>query len=354
MPYRPKFKAAVTSIMDIFAKLKPKMYNRHLLALDVKLRAYESEKITFSKYCEHLIFLAEKRGLDVQQYDNLKHFAIVAQLENKVDFDKVDQERNAIFEIFSRKKMSRKYESELRIKTINYKNGKLTAGEYHAYVVKLAKGRKIDMTNYQNLVMYTSYMNAYEAIDHDKLLKERDILEEDIKATMYENLEQKMLSDLDKTIKKIDGFHQLEMSRDDLQYYYDNQDLFSFSKFLSFIGTYAPRYNIAFDIESNLLELDAHYSDFEEYYRYAKERDTIMNEKTLERMEALQVTIAVQVCGGFHTDGMMRALKKQNISFLVLAPRITKEDPNNPYLDILLNRTSPFDDLFEANRNENE
>jgi hypothetical protein len=345
MPYRPRFEAVVAKLRHIFEQLKPKILNRELIVMDSKLKSYEDEDLSFSKYCDFLIQKAKEKGLDLKNYTNMRDFSTVSHLEDKVDFEKVDEERNSLIEGI-RKRLSKRYFHELVLKTTHYKNGKITAGKYHDYIVKLARGRKVDMDNYKNLKNYTEYMLAYEGIDHDELLREKEIVEEDVKETMFENIAQKMLSDMDKVLKKIDGFYQLEMSRDDLAYYKKNKEFFAFAKFLSFIGTYAPRYGIPFDLPSNIVELDQYYVDFLNYYGHAKDRDVILNAKTLSRMEELDENIIVQVCGGFHTDGMMRELKDKKISYIVLAPRITKSDDNNPYLDILLGRTQPFDDLF--------
>ncbi len=157
---------------------------------------------------------------------------------------------------------------------------------------------------------------------------------------------------MNKILKVIDRFYQLEMSRDDLEFYAEHKSLFSFSKFISFVGTYANKYNIPYNIPSGILELDSSFKNFEFYYECAKDRDRILVENTLKRMAEDEVSIAAMVCGGFHTDGMMALLKEKKISYVVLAPRITKDDPNNPYLDILLGRKSAFDDLFEAEEEE--
>ena len=87
--------------------------------------------------------------------------------------------------------------------------------------------------------------------------------------------------------------------------------MFEMSKFLSFIGTYAPRHNVRYNLPSGIMELDGFFADFIDYYNHAKDRDYIMNANTLARMEELGVDIAIQVCGGFHTDGMMRELKRE-------------------------------------------
>ena len=346
MHYRPRFESVVAKLKNIFEQLKPKIYNRHLILIDSKEKAYDEQELTFSKYCTFLISMAKKLKLELKEYRNMEKFTIVSTLEDDINFDTVGEERNALIEGM-RKRLSKRYFDELVTKTIHYKNGKLTAGEYHSYIVKLARGRKIDMDNYKNLTNYAKYILAYEAVDHDLLLREKDKLEENVKLSAFENTEQKLLSDLDKVVKKIDSFYQLEMSRDDLEFYEKKKDLFSLAKILSFVGTYAPRYNISFDLPSNIVELDQYYGDFIDYYGYAKSRDQVMNENTLKRMEQLGEKIALQVCGGFHTDGMTRELKEKKISYVVLSPRITKDDPNNPYLDILLGRTQPFDDLFE-------
>jgi hypothetical protein len=351
MPYRPKFEKAVEAFKNVIDQLKPKIFNRELLEMDSKLNEYESQDLGFSKYCEYLIEKAKSKTIDIVPYKNMTNFAIVSSLENAIDFKKVDKERNDLVESI-KNKLSRRYMSELVVRTTNYKNGKITAGEYHNYIVNLAKGKQIPTEKYENLDLYAKYMIAFENIDHDELLKEKERIEVEIKDKVYENSEQKTLDDFNKIIKTIDKFYQLEMARDDLEYYNIKKNLFSFQKFIAFTAKYAPKYNIDYNIPPGVIELDSYFKDFVAYYGFAVERDDILISNTLKRMKEDNTNIAVMVCGGFHTQGMMRILKKKNISYVVLAPRITKEDPNNPYLKILLGQDNPFEDLFEEEEGE--
>ena len=353
MPNRPKFEPAVKEFLNVIGELKPKIFSKELLTLDSKLEAYEKGTLGFSDYCAYLIDLAKSQKVDIAKFKNMQNFSTVSKLEGSIDFKKVDKERNDILESISAK-LSKRDRSELVVKTTNYKNGKLTSGEYHSYIVNLAKGRKIDVGEFKNLDAYTGYMIAYEDIDHDILLKEKEELESAVKDTMYQNTEQKTLDDMNKVMKTIERYYKLEMSRDDLEFYEKYKSLFSFAKFIAFVGTYAHKYSINYNIPSGVVELDAYFKDFEEYYEFAKQRDNILVDNTLKRMAEDNTNIAVMVCGGFHTQGMMRILKEKKVSYVVLAPRITKEDPNNPYLDILLGRTSAFDDLFEGEETETE
>ena len=125
MPYRSSLNLPLKRLKK-FSQLKPKIYNRQLLLFDKELTDYENQKVTFSKYCEYLIDLAQKQGLDIAKYENMKYFGIVAKLEGAIDFEKVDQERNDLIEGM-RPKLSSIIYSELLVKTTHYKQGKLTA-----------------------------------------------------------------------------------------------------------------------------------------------------------------------------------------------------------------------------------
>ena len=96
MPYREKFEPAIKIFREVIDKLKPKMFTKELIALDSKLEKYEAQDLSFSNYCEYLIKLAKKRNLDISKYSNMQNFATVSELEGKVDFKKVDKERNDI------------------------------------------------------------------------------------------------------------------------------------------------------------------------------------------------------------------------------------------------------------------
>jgi len=67
----------------------------------------------------------------------------------------------------------------------------------------------------------------------------------------------------------------------------------------------------------------------------------------LSQMEKQGVNVAVMVTGGFHSKGLMNILQERQVAYAVVSPRITQKQEYNPYIDIMTNKKTPFEEFLE-------
>lgn len=348
MPLRSQFYSGISSLEEAFKKLAPKVYagNRELKTFHEKIKKYEQEEIDFSTHGEYLVEKLKRHNVNLKMYQNLVLFSKVSYYEKRIDFELVSQERSKLTESLL-KTISRRYADEMKVKSDYYVNGKMTTGEFYTYLINLARRHKIAVESYSNLLSYQIYMSAFEKLNHDEVLNEMLLAEDVLGQKMSKNEDQAQLDSYERALRKLKSFYKLEMSQHDLDFYNNNKKDFSAAGMFSFIGILARRYDIPVDLSSDIVNLDNHYTILNEFYRYARERDVVLTDNTLDKMDDMGIDIAVQTTGGFHTDGITRILRERKISFITCAPRITKESDPDIYLDVLLNRTSYFEYVKE-------
>ncbi len=87
--------------------------------------------------------------------------------------------------------------------------------------------------------------------------------------------------------------------------------------------------------EEEIAFLDQYRKEGEAYYRIAIARQRAMIKNSLAELSNQGVNKAILVTGGFHTLGISRFLRANNISYVVIAPRVTQPNMPTPYQELL-------------------
>jgi len=164
---------------------------------------------------------------------------------------------------------------------------------------------------------------------------------------LFENNNQKQLFMYSKHVGILERMFKLELVKEDYVYYKNHKEYFRIPSFLSFIRVQAPRYGIDFHEQPGLSQIDENLPVIEEFYNVAIERDPVLIDNMLSQMEKQGVNVAVMVTGGFHSKGLMNILQEQQIAYAVVSPRITQKQEYNPYIDIMTNKKTPFEEFLE-------
>jgi hypothetical protein len=85
---------------------------------------------------------------------------------------------------------------------------------------------------------------------------------------------------------------------------------------------------------------------FEDFCSLALARNDAFAQTLLAKMKETKSNSAVLVAGGFHTEGLLKNLKTQGASYVVLTPKIEKIDSAKNYLDVFAHDPLPLEKLF--------
>jgi hypothetical protein len=96
-----------------------------------------------------------------------------------------------------------------------------------------------------------------------------------------------------------------------------------------------------------LLEL---LTPFEQFCEYALKRNSAMIESLLTKMHGEKTSLAVLVAGGFHSEGLTKILREQNIHHMVISPKISEAPRENHSLDVFARSPIPLDKLLSGER----
>jgi len=351
---RNEMKSACAGVRSILDKLKERIYSKELKELDAKaLLNNGNNEGNLVEYCEFLKQAAESRKAALDKFSNLALLYKTINIEKALDFNKVETERAGVIAALE-KTLSQNEIEELFEKSVSFKSGKIGAAMYHVYLRKLASVKGIDLTDYPNLNLYSEYLVIYEEINSYGLLKEITALEDEIKEKLFKNNDQRALEKLSRNIRLLENMLDIAMSREDVDYYQQNKNDFRSEVFIDFIKNQSKKYNTSSNYDPNFALLDKYLPDLENFYRIADTRNDAIIENTLKRMDEKNLNVAALITGGYHTEGIAERLRARGISYIVIAPRITKEDKDNPYLKVLSGGARQFvtDNISAADSND--
>ncbi len=344
-PLKEQTEKYFNQIKSLLNTLKGYIYNEDLRAMDAKAAEYESKKLPFNDYIRFLQAEAEKYRINLREYDNLFKLINVLVYEKKIDFDVTDKERSALIDDLS-KRITKDVLTELVNQSIAFKVGKVSSAEYYVYVRNLATRNGIDlMKDYPNLYNYIIYNSVYSKIENEELFKEIKKLETAIKEKLFQNDDQRTLEKLSRHIDTLLGLVSIKLLNDDFEYYKTHKEEFTHEAFGSFIKDKIIQYGLAYELDEPSDTVADAVSKLEEFYYIAIKRDKALVENTLNGMEKAGQKIAVLVTGGFHSEGIAKLLEKQDVSYIVVCPSITKDVPTN-YIQILTNQRTPFEEIL--------
>lgn len=278
---RKKVKAACVSVRATLDKLKIHIYSKELGKLDEMAIANKEGKLDFLDYCKYLKETADSKNLSLEKFPNLQLLYETINIEKTLNFNKIEDKRR--------------------------------------------------------LNLYSNYLLIYEKIDNAALMKEILALEDEVKAGLFTNNDQRALDGLSRNIRVLETMLDISMPKEDMEYYQRNKELFRSQAFIGFIKEKAARYGISTDYDPNFALVNKYLPDLENFYRIADTRDEAIIENTLRKMEEEDINAAALIIGDYHTEGIAGRLRSRGISYVVISPRITKQDRDNPYLEVLSN-----------------
>jgi len=339
LKYKEEVDKHLNVLTHILTNLKIKIYSSELLELDNKYSQYKANTLEFKDYLTYLIQGAKNKALDIKGFTNIYLLSQTLIEEENIDFKKANNQRDDLIDKLQ-KQLSKNSLEELVLKTVEFRSERISQKDFYAYLTKKADVVGVELAEFPDLQKYIVYIAMYNAIDKMKVMEEMDRLENEIKGALYQNDKQKELNKLSKNLSLLKNIFGISLTKEDYKYYTDNEQSFNMANFVSFISKEAPLYKISARLESNIADIDHYRGAISKFYEYSFKRDKIFIKNI--KFGARQ-NIAVVVTGGFHTENLCEALRKENIAYISIMPAFRSYDGYAcPYFGLLAGNEAPL------------
>jgi hypothetical protein len=307
--------AAVTELrarairLNIAKRILPKT----LRELEADRADYATGRLALGAYLKKL---ANRIPIN-EQPAIVRQFLAAHHLETQVDFQRVTAERKAVLDRLVAT-LAAPEMAELTAQSSHYRMGQIGFGAYYRYLKSLCASKHISLHRTPAFDAYVRYVLASDDIKAGPLLKSVGELEQQAIKVLAVTAEQRAVMA-------------------------ESEQLLLAQKLTDFAltpGEWA-RYR-----SGRIPGLD----DFEHFYEQADARSEAMVANLLSHRGA--AGSAVLIAGGFHTPEIAHILRKKQISYVVVSPKITKVDTANgsSYLSVFAREKTPLDRLFQGER----
>ena len=311
-------------------EIKRNIYTPELKELDRRISAYDERKIPLNNYVSYLNRIFSTHSVNLNRFPNFERLNGIIELEKKIDFRKVEKEHLEAIKELSQS-LSEEELADLIVKSVDFKAEKISAGKYYDHLRRLIAKKNFSLRSYPNLERYIYYIIISEQINHRRLFSEIKSLKELARRTLYTNDDQARLDRLLKNIDILEGFINIKLTNEDVQYYHTHKSEFTPQIFRNFIQKYATEYNL----DNPFYDFSSYLPEMEDFYTLAEQRDKALVENTLKAMQARGEKAAILICGGFHTKGVTQLLKQKDISYIVITPRVGSKMDTELYFSVL-------------------
>ena len=329
-------------------KIQDSVVSENIKEFNNQIHKLNDQENDFPSYCLLLKESCAKHNIEAGENKNFSKFIETLQLEKKINFDRVNSEKANLIDQLS-KVVDKKDLAQLLQYNLYFRINKISPLEYYDYLAKNAEFAEINMNAFPNFNAYTQYLENYDSINQKALFTECESLVEKIRTAMAVSEDDRQVSRLFESSKLLKKYSTLQLSTTELDKL-DNPGSLSIAEFDSVLNKYCKRLNLSCGDDSGLIDIiSAGMPMLENFYKVAKKRDDALVEKLVMEMDLEGHNTAVLIAGGFHTEGILRKLEEQAISYDVIIPEITEEQKSNPYFSLMSNIKSKFEEILSSN-----
>ncbi|MFH1837146.1 MAG: hypothetical protein ABH862_03430, partial [Candidatus Omnitrophota bacterium] len=233
--------ANLTALLEQLDLLAVKMWTKELAEFNRDSYEHRERKLSFSAYWNRAGELTEQHKIDISKYPEISKLLSSMELEKTIDFTKANTERKQLIDEIS-KGQDKNVLEILVLKSLAFKQNKISQADYHEYLVTLAENEGIAADQYENLIMFTKYVTLYESIELMGLYREIKVLEDEIREKMYRTDREREIFEMIRMTQLIKQLYSMELDNTESDHIIDHKDEFSAEKYAAFIKENSREY----------------------------------------------------------------------------------------------------------------
>ncbi len=340
-------------------QIQSRVYPHPFFKLVELEKGYESGSLSFKEYVTQLMEIAKASELNQNSlqinYPQIEQTLNIFELENKIDFKRVEKERRLFFKELETR-LVREDQRLFVEKSLFFRLGQLSPFQFYFFLRDLVqttyRSPEAVQERYPHLFNYIETVDIHAGIEGTLLYEEVKSLSKELKKEWLAEISLMELDQFDAMLSLLTKLASLEMTREELKQLSQikgDWNLKKWSESLTEIVWEKPELkNKIQQLENELRELSQFMSQlsiFESFYQVALKRDQAMSQNLLALAQEKKADLVFLVSGGFHTEGLNKIFEKQDVSYAVVSPRMVQHD-SNPYLRQMLQLRTPFEEAL--------
>ncbi|MDP8217935.1 MAG: hypothetical protein P9M03_04345, partial [Candidatus Theseobacter exili] len=330
-------------MMEALDRIKSNCYPKPLLKLDQMITDQELGQISFIELSRHIITDVEKLlgSSAIDTYPNTKILAQSLEEQDHFNIDMLKKERTALLEELEQSLVKEDL-AKLVKQSLAFRLGRITAADFFTSLEEMIPDEMKDKAkrNNPNLFRYILVLRLQSEIDNTSLMDEIEELGTKLKKELFTSPLEHQVDDTSKIIHVLRKLFHLEVNRDELSFFQQNESKFQYPALKAILDLLAKETDAeipALMKEKDFAQIaDRSINSATGFYSAAIRRDNVLIENALSKMKEEKASSSIMLSGGFHTLGITRILREKQKSYVVITPMITTVSENTPYQAIML------------------
>lgn len=339
---RDRIEEELKKVRLSFKKVEQLVFSDALYDLNEAYRQYEGSEISFKELWPLLQKIAEFSNLSIKKYGELRKLLHVQRLEHSIRFAEADVARQSL--VGELQQRLPKNQTKLLIeKALQFKLAKLTAYEFHSYLLRVAEEAGVDTSNYSSLKGYVRYVKTFESINLLKLFEELEALKDVLKIRLYRNEDEKKLDETLHVLMVLSKLLDTTLSSKDYDFYRFHETQFEIDSLRNVLNSFIERHP---GLQSRQIDWDflgQAIPSARNFYEDVVSRNESLVNNLLSKMRSDKVHVAALITGGFHSDGLSDLMARDQVSHIVILPKFEEKEGKRPYLTVITKKGSFLD-----------
>ncbi|MFH1846738.1 MAG: hypothetical protein ABH869_04200, partial [Candidatus Omnitrophota bacterium] len=338
----------IINLLSQLENLEEKIYSKNLLTFTKGCVCHRQGMISFSDHWKNIEEFRQIQGLDISSYKEISKLRESIDLEKKIDFKKANIERRLLIDELSRI-MERPDLEELVLKSLAFKQTKISQADFHKYLINLAEEYKVSSDQYEDLITFARYVAIYESVELMDLYREMEDVENQIRKKLYRNNDEREIFKISRTARLLKQLYAMELNNNEFECLEKDCKDFTAKDCALFIKEKCAKYNVVVSGGYDLPEITGGIDEGMSFYRDAEVRNNAMLINTIKDMRKEGKQVAALITGGYHTQGLTALMKEKKLSYLVVVPKF-QTDKERPYIAILTNKKKEYEKILDTGR----
>ncbi|MBI4358616.1 MAG: hypothetical protein HY584_04885 [Candidatus Omnitrophica bacterium] len=345
-------KPYLNEIHRLILNIAPKLFAPELLDFTRKTEEFSTDKIDILDYLVYMNQLSERHGFgslnDLKQmveYPNLVRLMRLRAIEEKLNKSGLKKETEAL-KVEFQKRMPNSQKAENLLARLDESAKGVSPRSYFVELTELADEANIDFIGYPAFRVFAEFLIHQDEIDHRALFSELKKFEQFIQGKLFTSGDEKTLLAMIDFVSLLEQYFRLEMSREKIALYLKNKDQIKPSWISERLGELAEKYGVVARPAGDVEQLDSYMAEVEYFYQLVLKRDRVFTEKIISKMRSLGEEKTILVTGGFHKDGLIDYFRKENISYVVVNPKVDIKQGNENYVKVMLEEDAVVGSVF--------
>jgi hypothetical protein len=322
------------AILSAVEEMKAKSFSPAMKEFDALVAGHEARRIPLTAYVEGL---AAVPGVALARFPETGAFLRALSLEKALDFAAVERERKALVAALV-PALSPAALKDVSAAGLACRAGRIRPSSFYELLRTAAAGAGTDLDRFKAFDAYVRYALAADRVRPALLFGELETLKREAGARLARTPAEKEVFGLQEDLRLAGALLRHELNAD--------------------------RWRLCVSRRRDVLSLPARaglsaeaavwpglLAPFEDFYDAAARRDAVLARNFLARTPEKEAAVGVLIAGGFHAEGLQRALAEGGVSVVTLSPRF-QDAPERPsaYLDVFGPTRTPLEKMLLGDR----